>query len=83
LVHEEVSGRGNACFPSVQNLSSSSLLPRKVKLKYEELHNSYSSPNIIRMTKSWRKGWAGHVACMGRKEMRTEFWWKSQKERNQ
>jgi hypothetical protein len=21
------------------------------------------------------KRWAGHVACIGRREMRTEFWW--------
>jgi hypothetical protein len=32
------------------------------KLHNEELHNLYSSPNIIRMIKSTRIGWAGHVA---------------------
>jgi hypothetical protein len=31
----------------------------------EELHILYSSPNIIRETKSRRVTWAGHVACMG------------------
>jgi hypothetical protein len=31
-------------------------------LIYEELHNLYSSPSIIRMTKSRRMKWAGHVA---------------------
>jgi hypothetical protein len=31
------------------------------KLHNEELHNLYSSPNI-RMTKSRRMRWAGHVA---------------------
>jgi hypothetical protein len=31
----------------------------------EELHNLYSSPNIIRMIKSRR--WAGRVTCMGAK----------------
>jgi hypothetical protein len=31
----------------------------------EELHNLYSSPNIIRMIKSRRMRWAGHVARMG------------------
>jgi hypothetical protein len=31
----------------------------------EELHNLYSSPNIIRMIKSRRMAWAGHVASTG------------------
>jgi len=35
------------------------------KLLNEELHNLYSSPNIIRQIKSRRMRWAGHVACMG------------------
>jgi hypothetical protein len=30
-----------------------------------ELHNLYSSPSIIRMIKSRRKRWEGHVARMG------------------
>jgi hypothetical protein len=37
------------------------------KLRNEELHNLYSSPNIIRMIKSRRMRWAGHVTRMGRK----------------
>jgi hypothetical protein len=32
------------------------------KLRNEELHNLYSSPNIIRMIKSRRMRFAGHVA---------------------
>jgi hypothetical protein len=36
-------------------------------LHNEELHNLYSSPNIIRMMKSRRMSWAGHVACLGEK----------------
>jgi hypothetical protein len=32
------------------------------KLHNEELHNLYSSPNIIRMMKSRRMRWAVHVA---------------------
>jgi hypothetical protein len=32
------------------------------KLHNEELHNLYSSPSIIRMIKSRRMRWAGHVA---------------------
>jgi hypothetical protein len=34
------------------------------KLRNEELHNLYSSPNIIRIIKSRRMRWAGHVARM-------------------
>jgi hypothetical protein len=37
------------------------------KLYNEELHNLYSSPNIIRMIKSRRMRWTGHVARMGEK----------------
>jgi hypothetical protein len=37
------------------------------KLHNEELHNLYSSPNIIRMIKSRKMRWAGHVARMGAK----------------
>jgi hypothetical protein len=37
------------------------------KLHYEELHNLYSSPSIIRIIKSRRMRWAGHVARMGEK----------------
>jgi hypothetical protein len=37
------------------------------KLHNEELHNLYSSLNIIRMIKSRRMRWAGHVARMGAK----------------
>jgi hypothetical protein len=34
-------------------------------LHNEELHNLYSSPNIIRQIKSRRRLWEGHVACKG------------------
>jgi hypothetical protein len=37
------------------------------KLHNEELHNLYSSPNIIRMIKLRRTRWAGHIARMGEK----------------
>jgi hypothetical protein len=37
------------------------------KLHNEELHNLYSSPNIIRMIKARRMRWARHVARMGAK----------------
>jgi hypothetical protein len=35
------------------------------KLHNDELHSLYSSPNIVRMIKSRRMRWAGHVAFMG------------------
>jgi hypothetical protein len=37
------------------------------KLHNEELHNLYSSPNIIRINKSRRMRWAGHLERMGEK----------------
>ena len=35
------------------------------RLHKEELNDLYSSPNIVRVIKSRRMRWAGHVACMG------------------
>jgi len=35
------------------------------KLYNEELNDLYSSPNIVRVIKSIRMRWAGHVARMG------------------
>jgi hypothetical protein len=35
------------------------------KLHNEELHNLFSSPDIIRQVKSRRMRWAGHAARMG------------------
>jgi hypothetical protein len=52
------------------------------KLHNEELSNPSSSPNIIRVVKSRRMRWLGHVARMGRRGMHIEFWWESQKERD-
>jgi hypothetical protein len=37
------------------------------KLHNEEFHNLYSSPSIIRIVKSRRTRWTGHVARMGAK----------------
>jgi hypothetical protein len=38
------------------------------KLHNEELHNLYSSPNIIRMIKSRSMRWTGRVARLGKEE---------------
>jgi hypothetical protein len=35
------------------------------KLHNDELHSLYSSLNIVRVIKSRRMRWVGHVACMG------------------
>jgi hypothetical protein len=35
------------------------------RLHNDELHDLYSSPNIVRVIKSRRRRWAGHVARMG------------------
>ena len=35
------------------------------KLHNKELNDLYSLPNIVRVVKSRRMRWAGHVACMG------------------
>ena len=37
------------------------------RLHNEELNDLYSSPNIVRVIKSRRMRWAGHVARMGEK----------------
>ena len=34
------------------------------RLRNEELNNLYPSPNIVRVIKSRRMRWVGHVACM-------------------
>jgi len=43
------------------------------KLDNEELNDLYCSSNIILMIKSGRMKWAGHVARMGRREVRTDL----------
>jgi hypothetical protein len=52
------------------------------KLHNEELHDLYSSPSIIRIIKSRRMRWLGHVARMGRRRgTLIDYWWESQRER--
>ena len=42
------------------------------KLRNEELNDLYCSPNIVRVIKSRRMRWAGHVARMGGRERRIQ-----------
>ena len=136
---EEIKSRlmsGNACYHSVQNILSSSLLSKNLKIKIyrtiilfvvlcgcvtlrgelrlrvfenrvlrvfgpkrdevtgewrklhnEELDDLYSSPYIVRVIKSTKMRWAGHVARMGKGEERrgeayTGFWWGNLRERD-
>jgi hypothetical protein len=44
------------------------------KIFNEELHNLYSSLNIIRMITSRNKRWVEHIERVGRCEMHTEYW---------
>jgi hypothetical protein len=52
------------------------------KLHNEELRDLFSSPSIIRIIKSRRMRWAGHVASMGRRGTRIGYWWEIQNERD-
>jgi hypothetical protein len=52
------------------------------KLHNNELHSLYSSQNIVRVIKSMRMRWAGHVAGMDRGMMLTGFWLGGPKGRN-
>jgi hypothetical protein len=51
------------------------------KIHNEELNDLYSSPNIVRVIKSRRMRWTGHVARIGREEVYTGFWWGNLRER--
>jgi hypothetical protein len=50
------------------------------KLHNEELRDFYSSPSIVRIIKSRRMRWAGHVARMGKRNI--GYWWESQRKRD-
>ncbi len=44
------------------------------KLHNDELHQRYASPDIVRVIKSRRLRWAGHVARMGNERTVAKVW---------
>jgi len=52
-------------------------------LHNEELNDLYSSPSIVRVIKSRRMRWAGHVTRMGEERGCIGSWWGNQRERYQ
>jgi hypothetical protein len=52
------------------------------RLHNEELYALYFSPDIILVIKSRRMRWTGHVAHMGRVDVRTGFWGANLRERD-
>jgi hypothetical protein len=52
------------------------------KLHKEELHSLYSSPKFVRVIKSRRMRWAGHVARMGKDRCLQGFGWEARREEN-
>jgi hypothetical protein len=51
------------------------------RLHNKELYDMYS-PNVIRVNKSRRIRWTGHVALWRRGEVYREFWWGNLRERD-
>ena len=50
------------------------------RLHNEELNGLYSSPNIVRVIKSRRMRWVGHVARMGKERGMFGSWWGNRRE---
>ena len=50
------------------------------RLHNEELNDLYSSPNTVRVIKSRRMRWAGHVARMGEERGCMGCWWGNRRE---
>jgi hypothetical protein len=61
-------------FMKPEGSSPCSQIPATVPYPEPAESSLYFSPNIVRMIKSRRLRWAGHVARMGREEVLTGFW---------
>ena len=53
------------------------------KLHNEELNDLYCSPNIVRVIKSRRMRWAGHMALMEEGRGVHKVWWGNLRETDQ
>jgi PAS domain-containing protein len=58
---------GNRVLRRIYGLKRDEMTGKWRKLHIEELHDLYASPSIIRIIKSRRMRWAGHVALTGEK----------------
>jgi hypothetical protein len=52
------------------------------KLYNENINDLYCYPNVIRVIKSRRMRWVGHVARMGKREVHKGFWWGNMSEKH-
>jgi hypothetical protein len=55
----------NRVLRSIFGLKSDEVTGEWRKLRNEELNDLYSSPSIVRVIKSRRMRWAGHIAHIG------------------
>jgi len=75
--------RKSKTYPSSRREIRSSVKLMKLFTENDlELNDLYSSPNIVRVIKSRRMRWAGHVARMGEERGRIESWWGYRRERD-
>ena len=51
-----------------------------MRLHNEEINNLYSSTNIVRVIKSRRMRWSGHLARMGKERGCIGSWWGNRRE---
>jgi len=72
----------NRVLRRIFGLKSDEVIGEWKKLHNDEINDLYCSPTTLRLIKSRRMRWAGHVACMGRGESYTDFWWGNLTERD-